>query len=328
LIFPLEKSGPELFGFLDDFFREKMRLSDLKLSGSKEYCPFSNMLVKVCLNGLYGKLSQKTTDKGYKTVPSGIYFANEIKDDKNMVKNSQSLVYYTRGGMVTFSYERKEEAKNTRVPIQIGMQIPEVANYYLWDVMLKHLGVEDTLYVDTDSVKFKASVLDTKLAHLKNTIIPHDPSALSLTPEYATAPIIGSTLCGGFKNEYSPKNNHSIFIKKKTYASFAITARGEVTWSKIAAGGISRYAMLVPDSEPFIGMILAEKKYWVTNAEWADKWRWENPSCSMANHKTRLEAFTNAAMGYPCLLLFPIDMVNKSKDNIVSKYVIRSLNSI
>jgi hypothetical protein len=253
----------DLFGFLSDFMKEKNRQDWIAANegeNSSNYNPCVRALAKACPNGLSGKYTQKVFTTVSVQIPKQDYYSH-LTRTRDMVENSETIIGHCNDESIILQYEKKPDSITAIKPVYIGALIYSYARKYMYDNLLFKLTEEHCLYHDTDSVKFKKSIYDTKLKHyLENSLIPHNPELELIDPRYLYHKIYeeGSKIFGGLANELKVGNNLTYINNKKEWACFIINQRNEIEWCDYSMKGIKSNAI-------YIDVRLAEVKKFITN---------------------------------------------------------------
>lgn len=152
-----------LFADYVDFFY------GLKQQYEKEDNGIMRTLSKYLLNTLYGKFAQRLTYESKESSDSpDDYFRIDTWD---LVTGEKEITYKMFNTLVTI--QGQGEGKNTLVAI--SSHITEYARFYLWEI-IEQVGLENTLYCDTDSIKIK----ERHISKLDSLIDPERLGALKL----------------------------------------------------------------------------------------------------------------------------------------------------
>jgi hypothetical protein len=252
-----------LFEWLLPIMRSKNNEDENKNNGLP-YSKGHRTVYKMILNNLSGKFYQNLYPTSTKAISrhlfeSGGFLPKDLKAGTFVgwlsdIGRDKCLISYTRDLSIA-----------ARIPpIYIGDLIYSFTRQHLYKSILSHLDSDDVLYVDTDCVKMKRSILDSKLNHLKTAVVPCNQICRDFDTRYNNHPMLCSSttrIFGGFVNEFDTNNNVTIIIGKKQWASFHVNENNDIQWHKAALSGISRSSILLTGDEPFIGITRDDQLY-------------------------------------------------------------------
>ena len=236
----------EMFEFLMPLMAMKNKEDTLKKEKSAEYNPVMREVVKLLMNSISGKVIEGLHTEQVKMITTAEEY---LKIDAKYSVNTINSV----GNSVFISYKKtEEELIEKQRPIYIGALIYEYARRYMYENLMKPIGLNRLLYMDTDACKFRAcDVPAWQLTH-GDLIVPHWEDVEKYDARYKTHKVYeeNSKVFGSFENELKD-NNVSYFLQKKTWLTAKVD-NGVATYIKCRFKGVNPNSYLLDGMEPFI----------------------------------------------------------------------------
>lgn len=172
--------------------------------------------VKLLMNSISGKLiegmhlySVEEVNK-YKLLELSIKHKGDINIIKSM--GSTALISYEKDKKINFKHSR---------PVYLGVLIYDYAQMHMYDSLYSKIGLKNSVYTDTDSLKMTAKDGDEWVElYGGKTLVRHWKQVEEYDQRYKDHVLYNpnSKVFGSFENEYTA-TNVNYFLDKKNYLS-------------------------------------------------------------------------------------------------------------
>lgn len=244
--------GYDLFGWLTDFMKIKCDQDEYKKNKDPRANDVLREVSKLAMNSLSGKYSEGMHLERIEVIEEGLF--PTLFTDEKINQNSIYVIDRVKKGLIVSYKKNGEHGLRASHPVYIGSYIYAYARSYMYDSILRNLGQEDCLYMDTDAVKFCSKHLEDKAGsnNLINALaqpVKMWKEITKIEPRYKDHKIYEaeSKMPGSFENELSKNNNKSFIIDKKIWFCGTVDEDGKVKEAKYKLKGVSKRAIFIDD---------------------------------------------------------------------------------
>jgi len=241
-----EKIGAyKVFGFLSELMMLKNISDD---TGSR---PALRKICKDASNALSGKCMQEPNTITHVIIPAHNYYSH-IAKTKNVVDGSLFVKGMISPKRVVIQYTKTDEAIKTIKNAYLSTFIYAHARAYMYEHLLKRVGQDKMLQMDTDCGKMTITSFNEIKTYLNSTLVPYNEDMKKHFPDHIeNVKLFDPTqksAYGCFVNELIPGNNILLINAKKEWCSATLSPTGEIINLKYSLKGVKPKSLYVSDT--------------------------------------------------------------------------------